>query len=58
MDTFDNNDAIRLILAGLQSGSIKLCGSSATPETAAKLGQSDATYLLTLLAALQKPQEP
>lgn len=51
-NNFDNNEALDLIKAGLESGVIKLIGNSG--QAAKLLAERDAEYLLTLYVQLQK----
>lgn len=52
MENFSQNEAEKLILAGLQSNAIKLQGSHASKDAALEYAKNDAAYLLTLLNAL------
>lgn len=54
MKKFDENDALKVIVTALESGSIQLIGNknSADTETSKELAKYDATYLKTLLASL------
>ena len=49
---FSESRALTLIGALIQSGSIKMIGSSSNPEVAKDYAKSDAIYLKTLYANL------
>jgi hypothetical protein len=56
-NTFNSEEAVQVIKAGLQSGSIKLFGAvnRADDEMMRKMAQADATYLRELLRLMQEP---
>ena len=52
MKQFTYADAVIVITAGLQSGSIKLLGSSKIDGLSGKFAKADSDYLITLLDRL------